>query len=88
VGAGAGALVAILISRSKKGQDLYLEPGMPFTVILDQPLELAGADVYNAQQEYASTHPNGSDSRSRDRDSGNSSSDPGRLKLNRRPHIP
>jgi hypothetical protein len=88
VGAGAGALAAILISMSKHGQDLYLEPGMPFTVILDQPLELAGAEVYNAQQEYASTHPNGSGSRSRDRDAGNSSSDPGRPKLKRRPSIP
>jgi hypothetical protein len=88
VGAGAGALAAILISMSKRGQDLYLEPGMPFTVILDQPLELAGADVYNAQQDYASTHPNGSGSRSRDRDSVNSSSDPGRPKLKRRPNIP
>jgi hypothetical protein len=89
IGAGAGALAAILIAMSHKGTDLYLEPGMPFSVIIDQPVDLDGKQVYDAQQAYAAAHPAGSSSSSRERDrDANSSSDPGRPKLKRRPHIP
>ena len=87
VGAGAGALIAILIARSKKGGDLYLEPGMPFTVIIDDPVRLSGPRVYDAQQEYAAAHPNtygygGS------RDTRDTENDPDRPKLKHRPHNP
>jgi hypothetical protein len=89
IGAGAGALAAILIAMSHKGTDLYLEPGMPFTVIIDQPLELDGKQVYDAQQAYAAAHPAGSSSSTREgsRDA-SSSTDTSRPKLKRRPHIP
>lgn len=53
VGAGAGALVALIIMMSKRGPDVYLEPGMPFLVILDKAVELPGAAVYEAQQSFA-----------------------------------
>ncbi len=53
VGAGAGAAVALIIMMSRRGSDLYLEPGMPFLVILDRAVELPGTEVYAAQQSYA-----------------------------------
>jgi hypothetical protein len=56
VGAGAGAAVALLIMMSKRGADVYLEPGMPFVVTLDQMVELPGTEVYAAQQSYARSH--------------------------------
>jgi len=56
-GAGAGALAALIIMMAHKGQDVYLEPGMPFEVVLEQPVELPGKVVWNAQQEYAHAHP-------------------------------
>jgi len=56
VGAGAGATIALIIAMSRRGQDVYLEPGMPFSVVLDQPVELRGADVFTAQQTYARAH--------------------------------
>lgn len=49
VGAGAGAAAALIVMASRRGPDLYLEPGMPFEVILDQPVELRGWDVQAAQ---------------------------------------
>jgi hypothetical protein len=52
IGAAAGAGVAVLIMRSPRGQDVYLEQGMRFAVILDQPANLSGAAVYAAQQEF------------------------------------
>jgi hypothetical protein len=54
IGAGAGAAAAILIMASRRGPDLYLEPGMPFIVTLDSPAELRGWDVRNAQKQSAS----------------------------------
>jgi hypothetical protein len=57
VGAGAGATLALIIMMSHKGSDVYLEPGMPFLIILDRPVELPGAEVYAAQQSYAHAHP-------------------------------
>ena len=50
VGAGAGALAALIIMMSRKGPDLYLEPGMPFTVILDQSVSLPARELYITQQ--------------------------------------
>jgi hypothetical protein len=76
VGAGAGAAVAILIMMSHRGQDVYLEPGMPFTVILDQPAYLSGAAIYTAQQNYqqsnvkSKTSPADANSRSNDQNGG------------------
>lgn len=52
IGAGAGAAAAVLIMMSHRGQDVYLEPGMPFSVVLDQPAYLSGAAIYAAQQNY------------------------------------
>lgn len=49
---GAGAAMAVLIMKSPRGQDVYLEQGMRFAVILDQPAYLSGATVYAAQQEF------------------------------------
>jgi|GEM_PF-1481016 len=56
VGAGAGAAVALLIMMSRHGSDVYLEPGMPFLVTLDQRVELPGKEVYQAQQSYERAH--------------------------------
>jgi hypothetical protein len=92
VGAGAGAAIALLIMMSRKGADLYLEPGMPFIVILDRAVELPGAEVYAAQQSYARSRAtqssaagasSGSDETERNPD-GNGA-DPDRPKLKRRP---
>ena len=55
IGAGAGAAVALIILASRRGPDVYLEPGMPFTVILDEAVTLSGADVVAAQKEYTRT---------------------------------
>jgi hypothetical protein len=52
IGAGTGAAVAVLIMKSPRGQDVYLEQGMRFAVILDQPAYLSGASVYAAWEEY------------------------------------
>jgi hypothetical protein len=49
IGAGAGAATALIILMSRRSRDVYLEPGMPFTVDLDSPAELAGIDVMAAQ---------------------------------------
>lgn len=51
-GAGAGAAAALIIMMSRRGPDLYLEPGMPFVVILDSPVELRGWDVQQSQAQY------------------------------------
>jgi len=52
IGAGTSAALAVLILKSPRGQDVYLEQGMRFVVILDQPAYLSGAAVYAAQQEF------------------------------------
>ncbi len=52
IGAGAGAAAALIILMSRRGPDVYLEPGMPFTVILDKPVEFSGAQVQAAQMAY------------------------------------
>jgi len=52
IGAGAGIAAAVLILMSRRGQELYLQQGAPFTVTLDQPAYLSGADVYVARQNF------------------------------------
>jgi hypothetical protein len=55
IGAGAGALAALIIMMSRRGPDVYLEPGMPFVVVVDAPVELPGKEVADAQASYAAT---------------------------------
>jgi len=52
IGAGTSAALAVLILKSPRGQDVYLEQGMRFVVILDQPAYLSSAAVYAAQEEF------------------------------------
>jgi hypothetical protein len=56
VGAGAGVLTALIIMMSHRGPDVYLEPGMPFVVIVDESVELPGKEVADAQSSYAAAH--------------------------------
>jgi hypothetical protein len=55
-GAGAGALAALIILMSRRGSDIYIEPGTPFRVILDEPVEFDGLQLWNAQEAYAQAH--------------------------------
>jgi hypothetical protein len=82
IGAGAGAAIAVLVMMSHRGQDVYLEPGMPFTVILDEPAFLRGADVLSAQISYQQ-HRNSEDS-SASADSGRDEPSGGPPRLKRR----
>lgn len=52
VGAGAGATIATILMALRKGRDVYLEPGMPFTIVLDRRVELPGEAVYRSQKAY------------------------------------
>jgi hypothetical protein len=93
VGAAAGAAVAVMILMSRRGPDLYLEPGMPFQVILDRAVELPGADVFAAQQGYAHSRgnhdgPEGADSSEIQRNPDGAVLDADRPKLKRRPKSP
>lgn len=54
IGAGTGAALAVLILKSPRGQDVYLEQGMRFAVILDEPAYVSIAAVRAAQQEFNS----------------------------------
>lgn len=84
IGAGAGAAVALIMGMSRKGPDLYLEPGTPFSVVVDEAVELRGADVYAAQQKYdQANHRNRSEEEMLD-----SLSDPSKPQLKRRPKPP
>ena len=85
IGAGAGVAAAILIGMSRRGPDLYLEPGTPFSVVLEEPVELRGADVYAAQQKYEETHPRRDKSEDEMLES---LSDPSKPQLKRRPKNP
>ncbi len=42
-GAASGAAVALIMMMSHRGADVYLEPGMPFSVLVDQAVELPGS---------------------------------------------
>ena len=55
-GAAAGALTGLIIMMARRGPDLYLEPGMPFAVVVDQAFTLPGPEVQAAQENYARTH--------------------------------
>ncbi|MCL4524115.1 MAG: hypothetical protein M1453_09900 [Acidobacteria bacterium] len=59
IGAGAGALAALLIMMARRGPDVYLEPGMPFVVVVDEAVELLGQEVLDAQANYAKAHLDG-----------------------------
>ena len=56
MGAGAGLLASLIIMMAQRGPDVYLEPGMPFSVVLDQEVALPGQGVLDAQQTYAQAH--------------------------------
>ena len=77
IGAGAGAALALIMLASRRGPDIYLEPGMPFQIIVDKPVTLPGAEVVAAQQEYARLH--------RRRDIDADSTDPGPTEIRRDP---
>ena len=54
IGAGAGAAIAAVLMMSKKGRDVSVSRGTPFSVRLQQDAELSAPAVYWAQQDYAS----------------------------------
>jgi hypothetical protein len=54
-GVAAGALAGLIIMMAQRGPDLYLEPGMPFAVVVDQPVTLPGQEVAAANAAYSST---------------------------------
>jgi hypothetical protein len=56
IGAGAGAAVAVVLMMSKKGRDVSVSPGTPFSVRLQQDADLPAPAVYWAQQEYVTRH--------------------------------
>jgi hypothetical protein len=59
IGAGAGAAVAAVLMMSKKGRDVSVSRGTPFSVRLQQDADLPASAVYWAQHDYASRHPSG-----------------------------
>jgi hypothetical protein len=59
IGAGAGAAVAAVLMMSKKGRDITVSRGTPFSVRLQQDAELSAPAIYWAQQDYTSRHTNG-----------------------------
>ena len=87
VGAGAGAAIAVITMMSKRGADVYLEPGTPFAIVLDQPVSLAGADVVAANQASRNNHPDGTSSQNQ-AGPANPETDPSRPKLKHRPRAP
>jgi hypothetical protein len=69
IGAGAGAAVAAVLMMSKKGRDVSVSPGTPFSVRLQQDADLPAPAVYWAQQDYADRRP-GAAGAEDDRDAG------------------
>lgn len=49
VGAGAGAAIAVILMASRRGPDLYLEPGTPYSIDLLAPVALPASEVAAAQ---------------------------------------
>jgi hypothetical protein len=88
VGAGAGAATALILLMSRHGADIYLEPGTPFAVLLDQNVSLPGRAVAAAQPASANPSAVAENPRSAS-DSPASLEDPtanqGRPKLKHRP---
>ncbi len=52
IGAGAGAAAGLILLMARRGPDVYLEPGMPFTVILDDAVEFRSADLPAADRKF------------------------------------
>ena len=91
IGAGAGVLAALMIMMSRRGPDVYLEPGMPFVVVLEQAVELPGQEVFDAQASYAKAHPEagaGPNGNGRAADPAMTIPEKERPKLQRRPKTP
>ncbi len=88
-GAAAGALAGLIIMMARRGPDLYLEPGMPFAVVVDQPVTLPGPDVVAANESYARTQASAGglspDPTSASQDDDSRVPDSRRPKLKRRP---
>lgn len=84
IGAGAGALAALIIMMSRRGSDLYVEPGTPFRVVIESPLEFTGQELFAAQQEYDKAHPPAANADGTSTDA-NGIPDSERPKLKRRP---
>jgi hypothetical protein len=96
VGAGIGATLALILLSSKRGTDMYLEPGTPFRVVLEKPVELSAAKVYAAQRAAARARQDWGANQSSDRSESSASApepneedvvvqDRSRPKLKRRP---
>lgn len=89
VGAGAGAAIAMIILMSRRGSDVYLEPGMPFAILLDQPLALPGTALVAASEKNPLAAPsNSSSTASLPSASEDPATDPDRPKLKHRPKPP
>lgn len=88
-GAAAGALAGLIIMMAQRGPDLYLEPGMPFAVVVDQPVTLPGPEVVAANESYARTRASAGgsspDPTSASQDDDSRVPDSHRPKLKRRP---
>jgi hypothetical protein len=91
IGAGAAATIALIVMMSKHGPDVYLEPGTPFLVELDQPASLPGMAVLAAQQNTGTQAGSASSNAGATSPSGSSTdpaTDPNRPKLKHRPRPP
>lgn len=53
IGAGAGVAAGLILLMARRGPDVYLEPGMPFSVILDDAVEFRAADLPAAGRKLA-----------------------------------
>jgi hypothetical protein len=87
IGAGSGAALALILLMSRHGTDVYLEPGMPFEVALDQPVTLPGQAVAAAQPKN-STSASGNGSENGGPESTEPSTGDNRPKLKHRPKPP
>ena len=81
VGAGAGAMIGLIIMMSKHGLDVYLEPGTPFLVELNQPASLPGKAVLAAQPDASAANGTATPTSS---SSADPATDPTRPQLKRR----
>lgn len=94
-GAATGAAIGLIIMAARRGPDLYLEPGMPFTLVLDDDVALPGPEVQSVHLEYArrngllrqngGTNPNASGSIQMSEDGASTVDPANRPKLKRRP---
>ncbi|MCL6481541.1 MAG: hypothetical protein K6U02_07420 [Firmicutes bacterium] len=93
MGAGIGATVALILLSARRGADMYLEPGTPFRIVLDQPVELPAEKVFAAQhaalraRQARADHPAAFEPQPQ-RDAAKAeaaTNDPSRPKLKRRP---